>query len=964
KAGKALLNISAVTFPATLGVAAALGRFDRRRALVALALVLAVGAVAVRVLLAIPAGWVYPTTWLSMMVLWIVQGTFSWGVAGMVHDTRQAKRLFPLYGAGLILGGALGGVATGPLAAWLHAENLVLVWAGALVAAYLVAGAATGGRRVRRAHHVHGRRPPETGLLEALRDGARFIRRSPLLRWMSAAMVVLALLSFAVSLPFATAVTARFPEADRLAAFLGVFQGVTYAVALALSLLVANRLFARVGVATVVLTFPLLYAVGFAGAAAFAGGFGPLVGLRFVQLAWMYGAWQMAWQALFNVVPPEHRDRARTFMDGAAMQAGIVLAGALLLLAQQTLTLRQLFLVAAACAVLAAVAAAGARRAYAGAVGEALRAGWPEVFVAEEEPFGGIAWDRGALAALERGASDPDPGTRRVAMEMLAGVPLPEAAALRVAGLSDPDAAVRAAAVAAVARFPDPSALPRALDLLSDPDPVVRAEAAAAVSACSRAPGDVAGPLGRLLEDPDARVRVRAAVALARTGEVDRAVAALRRSGASPEAEERAAAVRALGLVGEEAATVAERLRDADPAVRRAAAEALAGFPAGPADEGLFDALGDPAPAVREAAATALARRGAPVAGRLGALLSDERRAEAALLALADGAAGEREPIEQYAAGQRHAALRYHAAWRRVAARGRDPRAALLAYAVRSKALAHARRALVAEGALGDRSAVEMALEGLASRDPGQRANALEMIEAVAAPGVVRPLAAVWDPEPDPAGDGLAAALEMLEDPDPWIRACAAQALAGGDGARAALAALAERDPDRLVRETAARAAREEDGMRTLSTLSLMERMMALRQVPLFRELAPGDLRRVAEAAVEHLYPHGTLLAESGEPGDAMHVVVSGEVRVVAEEPGGPTEIARRGPGYIVGEMAILSDQPRMASLVADGDVRTLSLDRARFQRILRDRPDAALAVVRELCDRLRQAHAQARAAS
>lgn len=152
--------------------------------------------------------------------------------------------------------------------------------------------------------------------------------------------------------------------------------------------------------------------------------------------------------------------------------------------------------------------------------------------------------------------------------------------------------------------------------------------------------------------------------------------------------------------------------------------------------------------------------------------------------------------------------------------------------------------------------------------------------------------------------------------------------------------------------------------MQTLSTLSVMERMMALRQVPLFRELAPGDLRRVAEAAVEHLYPHATLMAEAGEPGDAMHVVVSGEVRVVAEEAPSPVEIARRGPGYIVGEMAILSDQPRMASLVAEGDVRTLSLDRGRFQRILRDRPDAALAVVRELCARLREAHAHAGAAS
>ncbi|HWC31665.1 MAG TPA: cyclic nucleotide-binding domain-containing protein, partial [Actinomycetota bacterium] len=114
---------------------------------------------------------------------------------------------------------------------------------------------------------------------------------------------------------------------------------------------------------------------------------------------------------------------------------------------------------------------------------------------------------------------------------------------------------------------------------------------------------------------------------------------------------------------------------------------------------------------------------------------------------------------------------------------------------------------------------------------------------------------------------------------------------------------------------------------------------------------------RVADAATEHVYPDGTVIAERGDPGDAMHVVVAGKVRVLVDEDGRLVEVASRGPGYIVGEMAVLTDEPRMASLVAAGDVRTLSLDRARFQRILRERPDAAAAVMRELCARLRDVH-------
>jgi CRP/FNR family cyclic AMP-dependent transcriptional regulator len=86
--------------------------------------------------------------------------------------------------------------------------------------------------------------------------------------------------------------------------------------------------------------------------------------------------------------------------------------------------------------------------------------------------------------------------------------------------------------------------------------------------------------------------------------------------------------------------------------------------------------------------------------------------------------------------------------------------------------------------------------------------------------------------------------------------------------------------------------------------------------------------------------------------------VVSGEIRVLVGHDGGPTdEVARRTSGEYVGEMAILTEESRMASLVCAGSVRTLSLDRRSFERILRERPDAALAVMRELSDRLRQAY-------
>jgi CRP/FNR family cyclic AMP-dependent transcriptional regulator len=145
----------------------------------------------------------------------------------------------------------------------------------------------------------------------------------------------------------------------------------------------------------------------------------------------------------------------------------------------------------------------------------------------------------------------------------------------------------------------------------------------------------------------------------------------------------------------------------------------------------------------------------------------------------------------------------------------------------------------------------------------------------------------------------------------------------------------------------------------TLSKLPVMERVLFLRKVPLFGELTPSDLKHVAESATEHLYTDGEAIAEQGEVGDEMHIVVAGEIRVVVgTERESPQEVARRRPGDCVGEMAIVSEEPRMASLLAEGDVRTLSIDRARFQRILKERPEASLAVMRVLCERLRESHA------
>ncbi len=140
--------------------------------------------------------------------------------------------------------------------------------------------------------------------------------------------------------------------------------------------------------------------------------------------------------------------------------------------------------------------------------------------------------------------------------------------------------------------------------------------------------------------------------------------------------------------------------------------------------------------------------------------------------------------------------------------------------------------------------------------------------------------------------------------------------------------------------------------METTATLPLMERVLFFRRVPLLADLAPADLYQVAALADEVAFAEGDLLAEQGELGEEMFIIVSGEVGVQVSG----AEVARRQPGDVVGEMALLSREPRMAALVACGEVRVLCVDRQSFEGLLRERPETSLAVMRVLCQRLKEA--------
>ena len=142
----------------------------------------------------------------------------------------------------------------------------------------------------------------------------------------------------------------------------------------------------------------------------------------------------------------------------------------------------------------------------------------------------------------------------------------------------------------------------------------------------------------------------------------------------------------------------------------------------------------------------------------------------------------------------------------------------------------------------------------------------------------------------------------------------------------------------------------------TRDTLGEIDRMLFLRRVPLFSELAPEDLQRIGATATERLYPVEEPIVREGELGDELVVIVEGSVRVVRGS--GPDErtIRTYEAGDHFGELAVLREQPRAATVIAATAVRGLVIDGEGLRAILRERPEASMAMLATLAERISRA--------
>ena len=122
-----------------------------------------------------------------------------------------------------------------------------------------------------------------------------------------------------------------------------------------------------------------------------------------------------------------------------------------------------------------------------------------------------------------------------------------------------------------------------------------------------------------------------------------------------------------------------------------------------------------------------------------------------------------------------------------------------------------------------------------------------------------------------------------------------------------------------------------------------------LRSIDIFGPLRGPSLERLARSTREVDVPAGRTFIREGEPGDRFYAIVDGGVRVTADG----HEIARLGPGGYIGEIALLRDVPRQASVTAVADTRLLALDREPFLEAVTGSTRAAAVAHRGIDQRL-----------
>ena len=135
--------------------------------------------------------------------------------------------------------------------------------------------------------------------------------------------------------------------------------------------------------------------------------------------------------------------------------------------------------------------------------------------------------------------------------------------------------------------------------------------------------------------------------------------------------------------------------------------------------------------------------------------------------------------------------------------------------------------------------------------------------------------------------------------------------------------------------------------------MSLTEEVELLRNIPLFAKVEPSKLKLLAFTSERMTFEPHQVVFKQGDMGDSAYIIVEGEADIMIDSPAGPINIASMSRNDFFGEIAILCDVPRTATVRATTKLVTLRISKELFFRLITEFPQMSVEIMRELASNL-----------
>ncbi|THF81747.1 Npt1/Npt2 family nucleotide transporter [Cohnella fermenti] len=908
--------------------------------------------------------WVFPVIYIAFDVFNFLMIVCFWQFATAVMDQRRAKKTIGMVGSGGIAGGIVSGFGLKLLVPLLGTANLILVY-GTLQLLALVTVIALR-RRLPNPQETFAeqtRKPAEKGQRQAPAKKEKLFRSVPHLKFVSVMAGTLVVSLTLIDYQFKVVLKETLAN-DALAGFMGSFYGFSGILALLVQLFVAGRILTRFGVMTALLVFPIALLAGSLGLLLY-----PVLAVAVV----VKGSDKVLGdtihssvnQLIMFPVPPEWRNRAKSFLDGVVRNGAKGVAALCLLGLSPFLSAAQLGYIALALLVICITAAVMVKGSYLRMLLSTLKTRGDDLSSDSLDLM-----DPASRQLLLGALACPDSHQALHALRILRGLQGVDLGPY-YSGLirhSSPEVAVEA--LSAVEEAKPEGFEPELLELIaSEAGPKVKGQALLALAAYGRE--EHLDAIGEKVDSEIVEERAAAIAGLVKHYGIEgmfRAVATFKSMLGSTREDERTAMAALFGRIGirEFYKPLIPLLKDESPDVRIAAISSAGALRVPELVVELVRLLDDGES--RRFAVEALAAYG-----------------EAALLPRLEGSFDKKpEPLHLPKVLERLGTVRaFEMLLARYEAASPEMKEKLLEAMVRmhrGQAWAEEKdvtRLVLAE--IQDGARVIALASGYAGRtEYEEMLQAVRQLRSAAESRVFRLLSLVHDPRTIGAvyagwseGDARqqANAAEVM---DQLLQAelrtevarlmSAPRTLASPQGVEPSertLAELGERG-DEWLRLTIGLAARrdagagrspaEEAAEGALPLAKRMERIAALRRAELFGGLPDRELSAIAERLSETTVPAGTTIAREGEAGDSFYLIVEGKIAVGRE---GRKE-GELGPGEGFGQTSLLTGRPRTADFRAEEPSRLLRLGSSDIYLLMFDRTGIALEMMKLLSRRIR----------